>query len=476
MLEDSDNEFDDCYSPRCRSRLYELFGLIEKEFESLFAENLALQAKVEALTERLTEGGSLPPEKAAEILEITAADVTASSKKKSGSQVGQKLKTALKVPPGRLVSSFKAGVGVGQDASRARYVKTFQGHRDGVWHGDVSKTPGRVVLGTASADQTARIWCMETAHCALQYTGHTGSVNSISFNPKSATLSDLLVVTASGDQSAHVWKAHNLVAGLTMGPGGPQGGQQQPHHHSSEDELDPLSEKEEVEEENAQLNTVRTPQMQLTGHTGVVICAEWLCGGDQVITASWDRTANIYDAEKGEILNILSGHDQELTHCHAHPSRKLVVTSSKDTTFRLWDFREPIHSVAVFQGHAESVTSTVFSSSDKIVSGSDDRTVKIWDLKNMRSPLAAVRLDSPVNRLAISRHQQVIAIPHDNRHVRLYDLHGVRLARLPRHNTRCHRRMVCCAAWADDNPGMNLFTCGFDKQVLGWKITVPPVF
>uniref|UniRef100_A0A1I7WYQ8 WD repeat-containing protein 37 n=1 Tax=Heterorhabditis bacteriophora TaxID=37862 RepID=A0A1I7WYQ8_HETBA len=73
----------------------------------------------------------------------------------------------------------------------------------------------------------------------------------------------------------------------------------------------------------------------------------------QLITASWDRTANIYDVERGEVLNILSGHEMELNHCSAHPSRKLVVTSSKDSTFRLWDFRETIQSVAVFQGHQE---------------------------------------------------------------------------------------------------------------------------
>ena len=38
---DSDTEYEFYNFPICRSRLYELFGLIEKEFEVLFAENLA---------------------------------------------------------------------------------------------------------------------------------------------------------------------------------------------------------------------------------------------------------------------------------------------------------------------------------------------------------------------------------------------------------------------------------------------------
>ena len=48
------------------------------------------------------------------------------------------------------------------------------------------------------------------------------------------------------------------------------------------------------------------------------------------------------------------GHDEELTHICTHPTQNLVVTSSRDTTFRLWDFRAPpIHSVNVFQGHSK---------------------------------------------------------------------------------------------------------------------------
>ena len=49
----------------------------------------------------------------------------------------------------------------------------------------------------------------------------------------------------------------------------------------------------------------------------------------------------------------LAGHDQELTDVCAHGSTRLIVTSSHDTTFRLWDFRDAIHSVSVFQGHTE---------------------------------------------------------------------------------------------------------------------------
>uniref|UniRef100_A0A914PTB5 WD repeat-containing protein 37 n=1 Tax=Panagrolaimus davidi TaxID=227884 RepID=A0A914PTB5_9BILA len=154
-----------------------------------------------------------------------------------------------------------------------------------------------------------------------------------------------------------------------------------------------------------------------------------------------------------------------------HNSRKLVATASKDYTFRLWDFRETIQSVAVFQGHNDAVTSVVFSSTHHIISGSDDRTVKVWDLRNMRSPISALRLDSAVNRLAVHQQQNLVAIPHDNRHIAVFDLRGMRaLTRLPRTNDRCHRRMVCAAAWIPEHNSNNLISCGIDRQIIGWKI------
>lgn len=88
----------------------------------------------------------------------------------------------------------------------------------------------------------------------------------------------------------------------------------------------------------------------------------------------------------------------------------------------------------------------------------------------MRSPVATIRVDSPVNRLSVSSGG-LIAIPHDNRHIRLFDLHGQRLARLPRSSRQGHSRIVTSVIWSDEMvAGMNLFTCGFDRRVLGWNV------
>ena len=152
------------------------------------------------------------------------------------------------------------------------------------------------------------------------------------------------------------------------------------------------------------------------------MACDWLADGRQLVTASWDHTAKLWDAESGHVIHSLegktaeihgeivkgrerererggreggreggrgegrenhltvltAGHDQELTHVSAHPTQQLLVTSSSDTTFRLWDFRAPpIHSVNVFQGHSKAVNSSVFSLRENVVSASDDHSLKV---------------------------------------------------------------------------------------------------
>lgn len=52
------------------------------------------------------------------------------------------------------------------------------------------------------ADHTARLFSIESGTCLLVYAGHQGSVNAIRFHPNQD-----LVLTASGDHTAHIWRA-----------------------------------------------------------------------------------------------------------------------------------------------------------------------------------------------------------------------------------------------------------------------------
>ncbi|KAH9496069.1 WD repeat-containing protein 37 [Bulinus truncatus] len=431
-----------------RDRLHQLFSQIEKEFEFLYASNLFLQERLYVAQEKLgSESGAV------EKVPLESQDSTDYGTKNKKPQLSQRIKTTYKQSTSKLVSSFRT------PNPAYNVVRQFRGHRDGVWEVSVSRSYSHQVIGTASADHSSRIFSVESGACLLQYIGHKGSVNSIRFHPNQE-----LVLTASGDATAHIWRAQlSQLSHIDVSKS----------HSSGEDDFDSSGREDTTDDLNDythEASIIRNPHCELMHHSEVVTAADWMSQGTQVITASWDRTAVLADAETREMITQLTGHDQELTDVHADQSQRLVLTSSKDTTFRLWDFRAPSMLVNVFQGHTQQVTSSVFASGDKVVSGSDDRTVKVWDMRNMRSPIAAIRTDSEVNRLSVSQSQNIIAIPHDNRNIRLYDINGVRIGRLPRTNTQGHARMVCAVAWAESNPTCNLFSCGFDRQVLGWMI------
>uniref|UniRef100_A0A8C2H5D0 WD repeat-containing protein 37 n=1 Tax=Cyprinus carpio TaxID=7962 RepID=A0A8C2H5D0_CYPCA len=362
-----------------RSNLLDLFGQIEREFENLYIENLELRREIDSLNDRLAGEGQT----------VDGGDLSKGALKTkashSTSQLSQKLKTTYKASTSKIVSSFKA------TTSRAvcQLVKEYVGHRDGIWDLAVTRVQP-LVLGTASADHCSMLWSIETGKCLLKYAGHAGSVNSIKFHP-----TEQMALTASGDQTAHIWRY--MVQLPLPQPPADTSVSVKTHTHSH------------FHFSVSFLCNDAPPMYCLSSRCLANLCFTCVC--------------------------VCAGHDQELTHCCTHPTQRLVVTSSRDTTFRLWDFRDPsIHSVNVFQGHTDTVTSAVFTVGDNVVSGSDDRTVKVWDLKNMRSPIATIRTDSAVNRISVSANQRIIALPHDNRQVRLFDMSGVRLARLPRSN------------------------------------------
>ncbi|CAL1276014.1 unnamed protein product [Larinioides sclopetarius] len=346
-----------------------------------FCLSLLVKDKIEALNEQLErEPAIIERTDTFDSGEPSVVKTKGKRESMTASQLSQKIKSTykLKASTSRIVSTFKA------PSLACRLFKEYLGHRDGVWEVSCSRH-GPSFIATASADHTAKIWDIHNGGCIVQYWGHKGSVNSVRFHP-----SQDLVVSSSGDQTAHVWSVTSA-----------SGAADNLKYHSSEEEVE-LSEEDHGEGESSHnVSILKNAMIELQGHIGVVIAADWLAGGEQVITASWDRTANVYDVQTGELVTQLVGHDQELTNTCTHSTQRLVVTSSKDTTFRLWDFRDAIHSVSVFQGHTNPVTSATFASGDKVVSGSDDRTVKVWDLKNMRSPLTTIRLDSPVNRVIV---------------------------------------------------------------------------
>ena len=71
---------------------------------------------------------------------------------------------------------------------------------------------------------------------------------------------------------------------------------------SSDEDTDP-----EEREEVSNAHFIHAPLQTLAEHSNVVVAADWLTRGDQVVSASWDCSAIVFDAETGNAIDTLSG-------------------------------------------------------------------------------------------------------------------------------------------------------------------------
>ncbi|CAH8839679.1 unnamed protein product [Trichobilharzia szidati] len=460
------------------------------------------------------------------------------------------------------------------------------GHRDGIWE----VTSFRRFIATASADNTARLWINDAQlNCLLVYVGHSGSVNSVRFRNKDSLMLtssgdgaahlirlpfDLISKAASsltaGNSSgatldavasalaAEVAGTSTMGLGISTGSAAVNKPGLESAYINDFDEttnlpVGPAEEGSPVRVAAVPPITVRhphaifqsanlylSPSGAVWNSVGASGCnaidssplsaADFVSGREQLVTASWDRLGRTYDLATGQELDSLTGHDDYLTDVRCEPSGSaVVVTSSRDCTFRLWDFRQPGMRVHVQQAHSQTVSTTQFltpGSPERLISAGADKFCRLWDLRQSRVPVVSIRTDAAINRLSLSGYglnlsnqptesnipisspgatgssndaqyassvpsqaaqhgsslatsfsnswtsnfPKYIALPLVNRGIKLFDVNGNRIGRLTR-SSHGHSRMVTCVSWANEGVH-NFFSTGFDGLLLAWQIHI----
>jgi hypothetical protein len=74
----------------------------------------------------------------------------------------------------------------------------------------------------------------------------------------------------------------------------------------------------------------------LRGHEGGVLTAVFSPDGRRIFTASFDRTARLWDAETGALGQVLRGHEDWVRSAVFSPDGRRILTASDDGTVRLW--------------------------------------------------------------------------------------------------------------------------------------------
>ena len=338
------------------------------------------------------------------------------------------------------------------DVESGKEVAVLKGHTDDVWSAAFSPDGKRVV--TASVDQTARLWDVESGNEIAVSKGHTNSVWSAAFSADGKR-----VVTASSDRSARLWDTESgaEIAALkghtddvwraAFSPDGKR------VVTASSDESARLWDVESGKEVAV-----------LKGHTDDVVSAAFSADGKRVVTASSDETARLWDMDSGNELAVLKGHTDDVWSAVFSPDGKCVVTASSDKTARLWDV-ESGKEIAVLKGHTDDVVSAAFSADGKcVVTTSLDQTARLWDTERGKEVAVLKGHSNSVWSAAFSADGKCVVTASRDQTARLWGAESRNeLAVLKGHTDE-----VVSAAFSPD--GMRVVTASSDETARLWDV------
>uniref|UniRef100_A0A674D402 Apoptotic protease-activating factor 1 n=1 Tax=Salmo trutta TaxID=8032 RepID=A0A674D402_SALTR len=182
-----------------------------------------------------------------------------------------------------------------------------------------------VAIDMTSYVSSLQLWDIETSKKMADCSGHLSWVHGVQFSPDGS-----LLLSCSDDQTVRVWETNRV-------------------------------------------------------HTSSAVCLKrdsdvLFNNGDITVVAADNR-----NRLQVRGLATLQGHTRTVLHCQFTPEGHTLITSSEDTTMRVWRWRTG--ECVVLEGHKEqvrcfSLLTTSPSSETHLLSWSFDGTIKVWDMSS----------------------------------------------------------------------------------------------
>jgi len=374
-------------------------------------------------------------------------------------------------------------------------IRTLRGHAEAV--SDCAHSPDGRYLATASADQTVRIWDVQTGDVHFTLRSSSQPQHFCSFSRDGKWL------VAAGRQQLHLWDAergvHVRQIGQTNGTINAIAFHPNSRHLLSADdsgavqvwdvtsgnrlhrfELRPESAASAIAfnasgslfcsaHKDGDLNIWRADLFEVIHHRS--LCARALCAA--AFSPHGDLVA--IGSESGEVLLVPPSAQGRVRRLHEHtsavngvafsPDGQWLASVGEDGCLILWQLRANDSAYLILREHLDAVRSVAFSpDGNQLVTTSDDKDVKIWDVRRLlqrpeRHPRAV-----PMWCSALSRDGKLVIGDNGDRLV----VWGVGSGLPMRAIHGAHRGDVLCCAISPD--GTWALSGGRDRRLRMWSL------
>ncbi|KAG2284173.1 hypothetical protein Bca52824_055393 [Brassica carinata] len=164
----------------------------------------------------------------------------------------------------------------------------------------------------------------------------------------------------------------------------------------------------------------------LVGHSGPVYSATFSPPGDYVLSSSADTTIRLWSTKLNANLVCYKGHNHTVWDAQFSPFGHYFASCSHDRTARIWSM-DRIQPLRMMAGHLSDVDCVQWHPNcNYIATGSSDKTVRLWDVQTGECVRIFIGHRSMVLSLAMSPDGRYMASGDEDGTIMMWDLSTAR--------------------------------------------------
>jgi WD40 repeat protein/serine/threonine protein kinase len=307
-----------------------------------------------------------------------------------------------------LVAANREGTVTTYDMATGQVLSSFQGHIQQVWVAAFSRDRRLVALG--SEDGTIKVWETASGKELHSLDAHSGGVADLVFLDGERRLASC----GGDDRTLKIWDLATEQEALQIGifpkhcqalAVSPDGLRLFYRNPTAAGDIIGLADGTPLAGSGMDRGT-----LVLDGHLHNVVAVAWRPDSRRLASASWDRTAKIWDASSGRELFTLRGHEATLTDVAFSLDGRRLATASWDETVRIWD-AETGKACFTLPGQGGAVYGVAFHPRDDrvLASAHHDGTIKIWDTRTGQKSREIAAQKQPMLGVAFSPDGELLA-------------------------------------------------------------------